>query len=188
MHTCPTTRWSHTTTPIAALVEAGDRTWVSVDANGYDTRTSGSGCSPKGCVPYNTRDNDIWANSRWSCKGDILGSSYKNDGCCITYSFEVAQDLVSMSIAFHKGNENTRTLDVFDNGKHHSTITSSGKTLDYQYFDLYTDETKDLKLCLDDPKWYTDVWLSITEVRRGWGKGVVFRNVRTYMCPIRFTN
>ncbi|MEP5730798.1 MAG: hypothetical protein ABJL67_15675, partial [Sulfitobacter sp.] len=63
--------------------------------------------------------------------------------------------------------ENTRTLDVFDNGKHHSTITSSGKTLDYQYFNLYTDETKDLKLCLDDPRWYTDVWLSITEVGRG---------------------
>ena len=71
-----------------------------------------------------------------------------------------------MRIAFHKGDENTRTLDVFNNGDKHSTITSSGSTLGYQSFDLYTDETKDIKLCLADPKWNTDVWLSITEVRQ----------------------
>ena len=146
-------------------MDASERTWVDVNANGYDTRTSGSGCSPSGCVPSNTRDNDIWANSRWSCKGDILDSSDEDDGCCITYTFEEPQDIVRMRIAFHKGDENTRTLDVFDNGDQHSTITSSGSTLGYQSFNLYTDETKDIKLCLDDPRWYTDVWLSITEVR-----------------------
>ena len=31
---------SHTV-PIAALVDASVRTWVDVDANGYDERTSG---------------------------------------------------------------------------------------------------------------------------------------------------
>ncbi|CAN0466604.1 unnamed protein product, partial [Laminaria digitata] len=117
-----------------------------------------------GCVPDNTRDNDIWANSRWSCQGDILDSSDEDDGCCITYSFEVPQDIVTLQIAFHRGDESTRTLDVFDNGSHHRTITSSGSTLGYQDFNLYTDETKDIKICVWDPAWNTDVWLSITEV------------------------
>ena len=138
-----------------------------MDANGYDTRTSGNGCRPSGCVPSNTRDNDLWESSRWSCQGDILNSYAKDDGCCITYSFEEPQDIVWLCIAFHNGDENTRTLEVFNNGDKHSTITSSGSTLGYQYFPLYTDETKEIKLCLDDPKWNTDVWLSITEVRPG---------------------
>lgn len=70
-------------------------------------------------------------------------------------------------MAFHKGDEDTRTLDVYDNGNYHSTITSSGTTLGYQDFDLFTDETEDIKLCLNDPRWNSDVWLSITEVRLG---------------------
>lgn len=71
-----------------------------------------------------------------------------------------------MQIAFHKGDERTRTLDVFDNGDYRSTIASSGSTLGYQSFDLSTDETEDIKLCLEDPNMNKDVWLSITEVRR----------------------
>ena len=70
-----------------------------------------------------------------------------------------------MRIAFHRGDENTRSLDVFDNGDQHSTITSSGSTLGYQNFELNTDETEDIKLCLDNPNENTNVWLSITEVR-----------------------
>ena len=138
---------------------------VDVDATGYDTRTSGNGCSPDGCVPSNTRDGDLLANSRWSCRGDILDSSNDDEGCCITYYFEEPQDIVTMRIAFHRGDENTRSLDVFDNGDQHSTITSSGSTLGYQNFELNTDETEDIKLCLDNPNENTNVWLSITEVR-----------------------
>ncbi|CAN0393847.1 unnamed protein product, partial [Scytosiphon promiscuus] len=121
--------------------------------------------SPDGCVPDNTRDQDLYRNSRWSCRGSILDSSVEDEGCCITYSFGEPQDIVSMQVAFHKGDERTRTLDVFDNGLHDSTITSSGSTLGYQSFDLSTDETEDIKLCLADPENNTGVWLSITEVR-----------------------
>ena len=72
-----------------------------------------------------------------------------------------------MRIAFHKGDENTRVLQVFDNGAEYRKITSSGSTLGFQYFSLYTDETAEIKLCLADPISNTDVWLSITEVRPG---------------------
>ena len=153
------------TAAVSDLVDARERTSVGVDATGYDKRTSGSGCSPDGCVPYNTRDDDLSANSRWSCQGGILDSSDDDKGCCITYSFEEPQDIVRMQIAFHKGDERVRTLDVFDNGDYHSTIGSSGSTLGYQSFDLSTDETEDIELCLEDPEMSTDVWLSITEVR-----------------------
>ena len=148
-------------------MEAGVRTRVDVGANGYDTRTSDDGCSPNGCVPPNTRDVDLRGNSRWSCQGDILDNSDDDGGCCITYYFEELQDIFRMRVAFHKGDENTRTLDVFDNGDHHSKITSSGSTRSYQIFYLYTDETKEMKLCLDDSERNTDVWLSITEVGLG---------------------
>ena len=55
-----------------------------------------------------------------------------------------------MRIAFHKGLENTRTLDIFDSGDHQSAITSSGSSLEYQSFNPYTDETEGIKLCLDN--------------------------------------
>ena len=128
---------------------------MDVDATDYDDRDAGDGgCDPDGCVPENTRDGSRAANSRWSCEGD---------DCCITYSFEEPQDIVRMRIAFHMGNVRTRTLDVYDNGNHHSEITSSGNTLGYENFYLNTDETEDIKLCLDGDD---DEWLSITEVRR----------------------
>ena len=143
--------------PCSALVDASYRTTVTVDANAYDERTSGSGCSPDGCVPANTRDNDIWANSRWSCKEDLEG-----ERCRITYYFDEPQDIVQMRIAFHKGDENQRWLTVRLNGSTYSTIESSGSTLDYQTFYLNSDETADLSLeavGLDG-----DEWISITEV------------------------
>ena len=158
--------YSSHTAPVAALVDASERTWVDVDANGYDDRTSGNGCSPSGCVPYNTRDDEPWSNSRWSCKGEILDKSDRDDGCCIWYTFEEPQDIEEVSIAFDRGTERTRCLDVFSNGKKIDTINSSGKTSDFEWFNIYTDETKELRFCLCDPKWNENVWLSLTEVRR----------------------
>ena len=64
---------------VPALIDAGDRTWVDVGANGYDTRASFSGCSPNDCVPSNTRDNDLSTNSRRSCQEDIINSYAKDD-------------------------------------------------------------------------------------------------------------
>ncbi|CAM9164599.1 unnamed protein product, partial [Laminaria digitata] len=146
----------------AALVDARERTTVDVDATGYDERTSYPGCSPNGCIPKNTRDRSRSSNSRWSCKGDILDSSDDDEGCCITYYFEEPQDIVEVKLAFYKGKEDTRTLKVYDNGSYHSKIKSSGSTNGYQTFELDTDETEELKFCLNDDD---DVWISITEVR-----------------------
>lgn len=53
---------------IPDLVDAGERTEVTVSANAYDTRNSEeSGCDPDGCVPSNTRDTLLIYDSRWSC-------------------------------------------------------------------------------------------------------------------------
>lgn len=125
----------------------------------YDRRTSYSGCWPNGCIPHSTRDQNI--RTRWSCKGDLL---YNDEGCWIKYTFEEPQDLEIMKIAFYRGKDNTRTLNVYTDGRYHSKITSSGNTNGYQKFDLYTDETSELMLYLDDYESDSDVWLSIAEV------------------------
>ena len=153
-----------TSTP--ALVDASERTTVTVEAVAFDERTAGSGCSPDGCTPENTRDSSLDANSRWSCKGDLV----KGDGgCCIEYFFDEPQDIVDVNIAFHKGAERTRTLNVYNNGDFFTQIVSSGSTNGYEEFGLDSDETADLTLCLDDSMSDSD-WLSITEVGARSGK------------------
>lgn len=151
--------------PTAALVDAAERTTVTVEASAFDERTSGSGCSPNGCTPGNTRDNSLDANSRWSCSGNLVEG---DGGCCIEYSFEEPQDIVDMNIAFHRGTRRTRTLNVFDNGDFHSQIVSSGSTNGFEAFVLNSDETADITLCLDDSA-SDSVFLSITEVSAGKG-------------------
>lgn len=131
-----------------------------MEAVAFDERTAGSGCSPDGCTAENTRDDSLDANSRWSCKGDLVKGGGR---CCIEYSFVEPQDIVNMNIAFHKGTERTRALDVYNNGDLFTEIESSGSTNGYQGFVLDSDETADLTLCLDDSMSGSD-WLSITEV------------------------
>ena len=126
-------------------------------ANAYDERTSGAGCSPDGCVPENTRDEEVWANSRWSCKEDL-----EDELCKITYYFDEPQDIEQLRIAFHKGDENRRWLRVSLNGDTYSTIESSGNTLGYQTFYLNSDETEEL--CLEAVGLDSDEWISIPEV------------------------
>lgn len=133
-----------------------------MEASAFDERTSGYGCSPGGCTAQNTRDNSLDSNSRWSCKGDLVEG---DDGiCCIEYSFEEPQDIVTLGIVFYKGTERTRTLNVYENAKLYDHIKSSGSSDDYQAFSLNSDETTDLKLCLNDSESDGAEWLSITEV------------------------
>lgn len=145
------------------LVDAAERTTVVVDASAFDERTSGSGCSPDGCRPENTRDGSLEGNSRWSCRGDLVDG---NGGCCIEYLFDEPQDIVTMKIAFHNGTVRTRLLNVYDNGDFHSQIESSGLTNGFQEFALNSDETAVITLCLDDSMSDAE-WLSITEVGAG---------------------
>lgn len=59
------------------LVDAAEKTTVSVKASAYDTDTaSDNGCDPSGCTASKTRDGDLDGNARWACKYDL-----KNKKC-----------------------------------------------------------------------------------------------------------
>ena len=85
-------------------------------------------------------------------------------GCRIEYNFEEPQDIVKVRIAFHKGDENVRVLNVIVDGKFHSQITSSGETLGYQNFRLDTEQTSRIIFRLADHADKPNEWLAITEV------------------------
>lgn len=146
----------------SSLVDAGERTTVTVETSAFDERTSEFGCSPHGCTAENTRDNNLDVSSRWSCKGDLVGGE---GGCCIEYVFEEPQDIVSLGIAFYKGTERPRTLNVYNNGNLYDQVVSSGSSDGLQEFALGSDDTADLMLCLDLSDYNGGDWLSITEVR-----------------------
>ena len=137
------------------------------------------------CIRDSTRDNNREANSRWSCQGDGLDSSDDDEGCWIDYYFDEPQDIIRVRIAFHQGTSRTRTLDVYDNGDFHSTITSSGTTNGYQNFLLNTDETYNIRLRLNNFSSNSDVWLSLTEVRPVFSRALC---VDTFCVLIRFVN
>ena len=143
--------------PTEMLVEAAERTTVTVYANGFDERTSGFGCSPSGCVAANTRDGTT--STRWSCKVDLIDG--KN--CEITFEFDDAQDIALMRIAFYKGDERTRKLKVIVNSSSLVIIESSGTTDEFEVFAVNTDETKNLTLKALGLA--GEEWISFKEVR-----------------------
>ena len=96
------------------LVDAGTRTTVSVSANGYDTRpgegSGDNGCMEDGCGPELTRDGiSADVESRWSCSQAIVDGERL---CQIDFTFEDPQDVVDVEVAFWKGDERDRTLEV----------------------------------------------------------------------------
>ncbi|CAN0223269.1 unnamed protein product, partial [Scytosiphon promiscuus] len=134
------------------------RTTVSQSASAYDARpTEDGGCDPDGCTPALTRDQSLDVSSRWSCSKQL------NDAqCTITYEFEEPQDIDSLRIKFHKGDERIRTLKVQDNTGFQTTITSSGTADGYESFDVYTDETSWIRM--ESLELGSNEWISITEV------------------------
>ena len=147
-----------------ALVDARDRTTVYAAGPECEERRLYPGSNWDYCDPNNTLDKSLSINSRWSCKGDILDDD--DEGCWIEYYFGEPQDIVKVKIAFYKGTENTRKLNVYGNGVYHSQIESSGTTNGYQSFYLDTDETEKLTFHLDHWESNPSMWLSITEVGR----------------------
>ena len=83
------------TTTLETEIEVGEVTMVSVIANGFHERTSGSDRSPSGCVPANIRDGSL--SLRWPCRERLL------DGvqCEIIYGFDEPQAISVMRIAFY---------------------------------------------------------------------------------------
>lgn len=99
---------------VNGYVEAGTKTTVGVSANGYHTRlgknSGGSGCLADGCAPALTRDGiSADVESRWSCAQEAAPGR----GLCeIQFTFESPQDLMAVQVAFWKGDERLRTLEV----------------------------------------------------------------------------
>lgn len=142
----------------SVLVDARMRTIVSQSSSAYDTRVADDGgCDPNGCTPDLTRDQSLDVSSRWSCSKQLNEAQ-----CTITYEFEEPQDIDSLRIKFHKGDERVRTLKVQDNTGFRTTITSSGTTDGYESFDVHTDETSWMRM--ESLGIGSKEWISITEV------------------------
>ena len=59
---------------------------------------------------------------------------------------------MDVQIASDQGNHRTQYIDVFNSGNTFETINSRGRTSNVEAFNLYTDETEELRLWLCDSK------------------------------------
>lgn len=138
----------------AALTEVTD---VTASANGWDRRIDGLGCAPAGCVATNTLDGSTAPTSRWSCSAleQLL------EFCELTFEFDSPQDIAEMKIALHKGDERTRSINVWVDGELVTTVMSSGMTLGYESYELIAPQATTIVLQAAGAR---AEWLSITEV------------------------
>ncbi|CAB1119192.1 unnamed protein product [Ectocarpus sp. CCAP 1310/34] len=147
--------------------EAGTVMSVTPEASVFDTRsTLPYGCPPDGCVAANTRDGDMSDESRWSCRPSLDASG---SGCSITFTLEKVEYLGDIRIALYKGDTRTRTIDMYVDGRHITTWTSSGTTTGFESV-LLMDQGQVVELVgdLND-----DEWLSILEVEIDVDDGIV---------------
>ncbi|CAN0059212.1 unnamed protein product [Ectocarpus fasciculatus] len=142
-------------------------TEVSVSATAHDTRPGSSsgddGCGEAGgdgCAAANAHDDIISdIESRWSCAKMLV----PDEGPCqIEFSFAEPQDIVDIQVAFWKGNERTRTLDVYIDGElthtHESYADSTFNTLGVTASEAST-------VMLESVDLLSDEWISLLEVR-----------------------
>ncbi|CAM9541047.1 unnamed protein product [Ascophyllum nodosum] len=148
---------SSVSSSVAELVDASERTSVTVSASAYDERSSGVGCSPDGCVAANTRDNDL--STRWSCMEDLTDG----DNCKLTLELEEPQDIVLIQIAFYKGDMRTRQVKLNLNDSGGDVIESSGETAGLEIFEINTEDTQTLSL--EAMGLSANEWISFTEVQ-----------------------
>lgn len=99
---------------VDGYVEAGTKTAVGVSANAYDTRpgegSGGAGCQEDGCTPALSRDGiSTGTESRWACAQKRV-----SDGgvCEISFTFDDPQGIMDVQVAFYKGEERSRTVQV----------------------------------------------------------------------------
>ena len=95
------------------LVEAGTKTTIGASTNTYDTRAGealgGVGCGEDGCEAQLTRDESVAVESRWACAQKLDPDA---GPCEIVFAFEEPQDILEVQVAFFKGDERSRTLQV----------------------------------------------------------------------------
>lgn len=134
------------------------KTRVTTSANAWDPRvTGGGGCGSDGCRPGLARDGSTDLESRWSCS-----TSLGKGECYIEFSFDSPQDVLSMNIAFHKGDTRVRTVEVFGDGSSLGEFTSSGTTVGYENWTLNAKDVTAIKII---PKYLGNDWISLTEVQ-----------------------
>ncbi|CAM9310619.1 unnamed protein product, partial [Ectocarpus fasciculatus] len=154
------------TTIGTVAVEVGTKTDVSVSATAYDTRpglSSGDvGCGEvggDGCAPANTRDGiSDEAESRWSCASEIVP-----DGgpCQIEYVFGEPQNIEDIQVAVWKGDERTRTLEVyFDDALYDTHESYAGSTFN----SLGVSATGVTTVMLESVGLLEEEWISLIEV------------------------
>ena len=98
---------------VGGYVLAGTKTTIGVSANAFDTRpggASGDSCGGDGCSPDRSIDGIIHdIASRWSCEHDFVSDGQP---CQIEFVFDDPQDIMEVQVAFWKGEERSRTLEV----------------------------------------------------------------------------
>ncbi|CAM9431050.1 unnamed protein product, partial [Hapterophycus canaliculatus] len=151
---------------VDGAVEVGDKTEVAVMATAYDVRPGASsgqvGCGEaggNGCEPLNSRDRiSSEIESRWSCATKIVADE---GPCQIEYKFAEPQDIVDIQVAFWKGNERIRTLEVhFDGMLHHTHESYSGSVFNT----LGVQGTGVTTVMLESINLQPDEWISLIEV------------------------
>ncbi|CAM9919789.1 unnamed protein product, partial [Ectocarpus sp. 6 AP-2014] len=147
-------------------VEVGTKTDVSVSATAHDTRPGSSsgdaGCGEaggNGCTPANTRDGiSNEAESRWSCASKIVPGG---GPCQIEYVFGEPQDIEDIQVAFWKGDERVRTLEVYFDGTLYRTHEShAGSTFN----PLGVSATGISSVILESVDLLENEWISLIEV------------------------
>ena len=133
-------------------------TGVTASANGWDTRVSGVGCAPDGCIAGNVLDDSIDPNSRWSCNAASVGVDF----CELTLEFDAPHDLVQMDMALYKGDKRTRSVNVWVDGVIQQAIESSGTTTDLETYQVVAPGTTSVMLQAVGTN--DNGWLSVTEV------------------------
>lgn len=82
--------------------------------------------------------------------------------CKLTFVFDEPRDIMEIRMALWRGDDRVRSVNVWVDGALVSTITSSGKTLKYEAYQLIAPQATTIMLQYDDS--LTD-WLRVTGVR-----------------------
>ena len=89
------------------------------------------------------------------------------------FDFDEPQDIVHLGVAFYKGDERVRKLEVTASGGFYQEFESSGTNDGYERIAVNTDETA--WMTLESVDLDGDEWISIKEVRAADRSGVCFR-------------
>lgn len=137
--------------------EAGSQTKVTTTSSAHDK----NGCLAPGCVAELTRDGNFGDNSRWACRYNI-----DENNCKLRYKFEDPQELISVDLAFYKGDERKRAFRIltFDSDNERKTyqFTSGGETALLESFEIGRKNVAKVVIQLDKPD--KKKWISIIEV------------------------